>query len=385
MLTWHGDCSRQAVDQANGNTYNRRAAKAAGLRYVAQAAAGIRRRKAGPGFRYAHADGSAVRDRETLGRIRALAIPPAWRDVWICERDDGHLQASGRDARGRKQYRYHRRWRELRDETKFGRMAAFAAALPRMRRCVRRDLALPGLPREKALATVVRLLEATLIRVGNAEYARQNDSFGLTTLRGRQVRVRGATLQFRFRGKSGVRHEIDLAEPRLAKIVRRMQDLPGEELVQYVDDAGETRRIGSDDVNAYLKEITGQDFTSKDFRTWAGTMLAARALAACKPFPTQAEGLRNVALAIEAVAKRLGNTKAVCRKCYVHPAIIDAYLDGRLPKGKALAAFLQAHSREEVPQRLIPLLRRSLADVRLTARSLREPARSSTHSRGASP
>jgi DNA topoisomerase I len=385
MLTWHGDCSREAVDQANGNTYNRQAAKAAGLRYVAEATEGIRRRKAATGFRYAHSDGSAVRDRQTLGRIRALAIPPAWCNVWICPRDDGHLQASGRDARGRKQYRYHRRWRELRDETKFGRMAAFAAALPRMRRCVRRDLSLPGLPREKVLATVVRLLEATLIRVGNEAYARQNDSFGLTTLRGRQVRVRGGTLQFRFRGKSGVRHEIELADPRLAKIVRRMQDLPGEELVQYVDEAGETRRIGSDDVNAYLKEITGQEFTSKDFRTWAGTMLAARALHSCKPFQTQTEAQRNVALAIEAVAKQLGNTRAVCRKCYVHPAIIDAYLDGRLPKGKALVAFLRSHSRDEVPQNLVPLLRRSLADVRLTARSLREAARSSTHSRGASP
>ncbi|MGH8742155.1 MAG: DNA topoisomerase IB, partial [Burkholderiales bacterium] len=223
----------------------------------------------------------------------------------------------------------------------------------------------PGLPREKVLATVVRLLETTLIRVGNEEYARQNASFGLTTLRGRQVRVRGGKLQFRFRGKSGVRHDIELTDRRLANIVRRMQDLPGEELVQYVDDAGETRRVDSDDVNAYLKEITGQDFTSKDFRTWAGTMLAARTLQGCKPFRTRSEAQRNVALAIEAVANQLGNTKAVCRKCYIDPAILDGYLDSRLPKGRTLTA--------------------SLADVPLTARSLRESARSSTHSRGLSP
>src|SRR6185295_19494107 len=320
----------------NGNSYD--CARAAGLRYVSDAAPGIVRRRRGKAFHYRHADGGPVRDRPTLGRIRALAVPPAWREVWICARDDGHLQATGRDQRRRKQYRYHRRWREVRDETKYGRLIPFARALPRIRRRVQRDLALPGLPREKVLATVVRLLETTLIRVGNEEYARENESFGLTTLREHQVRVRGGTLRFRFRGKSGVEHTIELTDRRLASIVRRVQDLPGEELFQYVDDGGETRRIESDDVNAYLKEISGEDFTSKDFRTWAGTLLAARALRRLAPFASQAEGRRNLAQAIEAVANALGNTKAVCRKCYVHPAIVEAYLEGRL------AAFMQERS-----------------------------------------
>jgi DNA topoisomerase-1 len=375
MVTWHADCSPQAVDRQNGNSYNEQSAKAAGLRHVCDAAEGIRRRKAGNGFRYLRPDGSAVRDRETLIRIRALAVPPAWRDVWICPRDDGHLQATGRDARGRKQYRYHARWREARDESKYGRMPAFAKALPAIRRRVRQDLALPGLPREKVLATVVRLLETTLIRVGNDAYARQNDSFGLTTLRERQVRVRGARLQFRFRGKSGVQHDIELADARLAKIVRRMQDLPGEELIQYIDDSGETRRLESADVNAYLQHITGDDFTSKDFRTWAGTVLAARALRQSGPFASQAQARRNLALAIDGVARQLGNTKAVCRKCYVHPAVIDAYLEG------SLAQHAQGR-REEAA--VLPLLRRSLADARLTARRLRDKQRP-TLSRGASP
>src|SRR6267142_1595962 len=268
----------------NGNSYD--CARAAGLRYVSDAAPGIVRRRRGKAFHYRHADGGPVRDRRTLGRIRALAIPPAWLDVWICNADDGHLQATGRDARHRKQYRYHRRWREVRDETKYGRLIPFAAALPRIRRRVARDLARPGLPRAKALATVVRLLETTRARIGNEEYARDNESFGLTTLRERQVRVHGSRLRFRFRGKSGVEHAIELDDRRLAGIVRRMQDLPGE------------------------------DFSSKDFRTWAGTVLAARALHALGPCSTQAEGRRNIAQAVAAVAGALGNTKAVCRKCY---------------------------------------------------------------------
>ena len=305
-------------------------ARAAGLRYISDETPGIGRKRCGQAFRYLHPDGRAVRDRATLGRIRALAVPPAWREVWICPRDDGHLQATGRDARLRKQYRYHPRWREVRDDNKYGRMIAFARALPRIRRQVRRDLALPGLPREKVLAAVVHLLEATRIRVGNEEYARQNASYGLTTLRERQVRVHGGKLSFRFRGKSGVHHEIELNDRRLAQIVRRMHDLPGEELFQYVDDEGETRGIESADVNAYLKEIAGEDFTSKDFRTWAGTVLAARELKAFEPCESLAEAKRNVAQAIEAVAHELRNTKAVCRKCYIHPAIVDAYLDGRL-------------------------------------------------------
>jgi DNA topoisomerase I len=391
MLTWHVDCSPEAVDPQNGNSYNEQSAKAAGLRYVSDAGEGIRRRKAGNGFRYVRTDGNPVRDREALNRIRALAVPPAWRDVWICARADGHLQATGRDARGRKQYRYHVRWREMRDESKYGRMPAFAKALPAIRRRVHQDLARPGLPREKVLATVVRLLETTLIRVGNDEYARQNDSFGLTTLRERQVRVRGGTLQFRFRGKSGVRHDIELTDLRLARIVRRMQDLPGEELVQYLDDAGQTRRVESADVNAYLKELTGQEFTSKDFRTWAGTLLAARALRQKGICKSQAQARSHIALAIEAVAKLLGNTKAVCRKCYVHPAILEGYLDGVLPlngrsrsEEKALIAFLEARARQAKSRDtdLVPVLRRSLADLRLAARRLRVKG-SSTQPEGA--
>jgi DNA topoisomerase-1 len=360
----------------NGKDYSAWSAQAAGLRYVSDGAPGIRRRKAQSGFVYAASNGRTIRDSQALGRIRALAIPPAWDDVWICPRPDGHLQATGRDARGRKQYRYHRRWRELRDGTKFGRMAAFGHALPRIRGHVRRELSLPGLPREKVLATVVSLLEATLIRVGNEEYARDNDSFGLTTLRERQVRVRGARLQFRFRGKSGVRHEIELADARLARIVRRMQDLPGEELVRYVDDSGQARRVESADVNAYLKGITNQSFTSKDFRTWAGTLRAARALRKMGPASSPGQAQRNVAKAIEAVARQLGNTKAVCRRCYVHPAILDAYLEGNLgdvSDEKSLIRFLASRRGRPGERSLAPLLRRSLAARQLQHRGANLP------------
>jgi DNA topoisomerase-1 len=288
--------------------------------------------------------------------------------VWICARIDGHLQATGRDARRRKQYRYHRRWREARDETKYGRLIPFARALPRIRRRVARDLALPGLPREKVLAALVRLLETTRMRVGNEEYARDNESFGLTTLRERQVQVRGGKLKFRFRGKSGVAHAIELTDRRLAAIVRRMQELPGEELFRYVDQAGETRPIESSDVNAYIRETAGDDFTSKDFRTWAGTVLAARALQARAAFSSQTEGRRNVVQAIETVAKALGNTKAVCRKCYVHPAILDTYLEGRL------ADFMAAGAEEKAIVALLKVrLKRSLAPV--LARSIAVAAR----------
>jgi DNA topoisomerase-1 len=362
----------------NGNSYD--CARAAGLRYVSDAAPGIARRRRGKAFLYRHADGVPVRDRRTLGRIRALAIPPAWREVWICSADDGHLQATGRDARHRKQYRYHRRWSEVRDETKYGRLIPFAAALARIRRRVARDLARPGLPRAKVLATVVRLLETTRARIGNEEYARENESFGLTTLRERQVRVHGSRLKFRFRGKSGVEHAIELDDRRLAGIVRRMQDLPGEELFRYVDDDGENRRIESADVNAYLKEISGEDFTSKDFRTWAGTVLAGNALHALGPCSTQAEGRRNVAQAIAAVAGALGNTKAVCRKCYIHPEILESYLEGELgdfmqreggtrAAEKAVAALLKTRSRRAAAatrrsgaegRSLVPALARSL-------------------------
>ena len=306
------------------------AAQVAGLRYVHDDRPGIRRVRAGRGFRYVDPNGKPIRDPATLKRIHSLVIPPAWTDIWICPRADGHIQATGRDARGRKQYRYHPRWREVRDENKYGRMVEFGKALPRIREQTDHDLALPGLCREKVLATVVRLLEKTLIRVGNEEYARENHSFGLTTMRTKHVEVDGSTVHFEFRGKSGVAHAIDLRDRRLARIIERCQDLPGEELFQYLNGDGTRHPIGSDEVNAYLKTIAGQDFTAKDFRTWSGTVLTARTLLEFDPHTTQTEAKRNVVRAIEAVAKRLGNTKAVCRKCYVHPAVIDAYLDSSL-------------------------------------------------------
>jgi DNA topoisomerase-1 len=286
--------------------------------------------RAGRGFRYVDGDGNPIRDESVLARIRSLVIPPAWTDVWICSTANGHLQATGRDAKGRKQHRYHPRWRQVRDEAKYERMIAFARILPAIRERTEQDLARPGLPREKVLATVVRLLETTLIRVGNEEYARQNRSFGLTTLRDSHVDVSGSRLEFRFRGKSGREHVVDLQDRRLSRIVKRCQELPGYELFQYLDDQGERRSIESADVNAYLREVSGQDFTAKDFRTWAGTVLAAWALAELREVSTKKQVTRNVVRAIERVAERLGNTPAVCRKCYVHPAVIDAYLDGSL-------------------------------------------------------
>jgi DNA topoisomerase-1 len=304
-------------------------ARAAGLRYVRDDRPGLCRIRSGKGFRYQGPDGATIRDRETLARLRALAIPPAWTDVWICPQANGHLQATGHDERGRKQYRYHPRWRAVRDENKYDRMISFGQALPRIRARVEKDLARPGLPREKVLATVVRLLETTLIRVGNEEYARENGSFGLTTLRDHHVKVEGTKVRFAFRGKSGVRHEIDVRDRRLAKVVRRCQDLPGQVLFQY-DDEGQTRAVDSDDVNEYLRQAAGQEFTAKDFRTWAGTVLAAQALQEFETFDSEVQARRNVVAAIEAVANRLGNTTSVCRKCYVHPAVVGAYLDGTL-------------------------------------------------------
>jgi DNA topoisomerase-1 len=265
-----------------------------------------------------------------LQRIRALAIPPAWTEVWICPLANGHIQATGRDAKGRKQYRYHAQWRSVRDESKYERMLAFGRALPRIRQQVEQALALPGLPREKVLATVLRLLETTMIRIGNAEYARANKSFGLTTLCNRHVEVGSRAVTFRFRGKSGVMHDIRLQDARVARIIRRMRDLPGQELFQYLDDAGQTHCIDSSDVNDYLRQISGEDYTAKDFRTWAGTMLAARELRALAACASEAEGRKAIVQAIAAVAKRLGNTPAVCRKCYVHPAVLDSYLQGAL-------------------------------------------------------
>jgi DNA topoisomerase-1 len=308
-------------------------AKAAGLRYVTDAKPGIQRHKRGSGFRYVGPDGGPIRDHETLARIKSLVIPPAWQEVWICVFPYGHLQATGRDARGRKQSRYHRRWREVRDETKYGRMLLFGNALPVIRKRVVHDLSLTGLPREKVLATIVRLIETTFIRVGNAAYARENKSFGLTTMRTRHLSIHGNTLTFDFQGKSGVHHTIDLQNRHLATIVKRIQDLPGYELFQYVDEEGGRHAIDSSDVNDYLREMTGEHFTAKDFRTWAGTVLTAMMLRKFEPYETQTQAKKNVVEAIKAVAEHLGNTPAICRKCYVHPAVLEHYFSGAMLEG----------------------------------------------------
>ncbi|MFL5778658.1 MAG: DNA topoisomerase IB [Chloroflexota bacterium] len=328
--------------RTNGADDPRAEARDAGLRYTTDQDPGIARRHAGRGFSYRAPDGSLIRDRKVLARIRALAIPPAWTDVWICPTEDGHVQATGRDARGRKQHRYHPRFRDRRETTKFDRMIAFARALPAIRERCDRDLARSGLPREKVLAAVVRLLELTLIRVGNDEYARLNQSFGLTTLRDRHARIQGATIRFRFRGKAGKLHEVGLRDRRLAAVVRSCQELPGQELFQYVDDHGEVQDIASDDVNAYLREIAGDDFSAKDFRTWAGTVLAYRALRALRPADTERGVRKNVVEAIRQTAGHLGNTPAVCRRSYVHPAVLDAYFDGRIGGALVEAAEDQA-------------------------------------------
>ena len=313
-----------------GNNVNNPAAAAndAGLYYVNNNRVGYRRKANGNGFEYLDTEAKRIRDRQRLLRSKRLAIPPAWTDVWICPSPNGHIQATGRDARGRKQYRYHDRWREVRDENKFGRLAEFAKTLPKIRRRVARDITLADLPREKVLATVVRLLEQTFIRIGNEEYARENKSFGLTTIKNRHVTVKGPHLRFRFRGKSGRQHEVDMTDRRIAKIVSKCQDLPGQDLFQYVTDEGEVRSITSQDVNDYLREMTNENFTAKDFRTWAGTVLAAIALNAQAGFETKKQAKANVKTAVCAVAELLGNTPAICRKCYVHPAIIEAYLNG---------------------------------------------------------
>jgi DNA topoisomerase I len=304
-------------------------AKVAGLRYISDdTTAGIRRVGKLNHFRYVNTSGRTIRDRAELQRIRSLAIPPAWTDVWICPHALGHLQATGRDARGRKQYRYHAQWRQVRDEVKYGRLIAFAEALPRIRQRTRADLNQRGLTRERVLAAVVQLLEKTLIRIGNEEYARDNRSYGLTTMRNQHAKIAGAHVNFEFRGKSGIRHAIDLYDARLARIVKACRDLPGYELFQYVDEDGKRQTVDSADVNAYLRELSGTDFTAKDFRTWAGTVLAAQALAGDAGFRSTTEAKRNIVRAVEQVAKRLGNTKAVCRRCYIHPAILDSYMDG---------------------------------------------------------
>ncbi len=306
-------------------------AKSAGLRYVTDTKPGITRQKAGKGWSYRDPDGELVRDDETLDRIRGIVIPPAWRDVWISPWPRGHIQATGRDERGRKQYRYHPKWEAARGETKYERTVAFAEALPKLRARVQEDLAKPGLHREKVVATIVSLMEATLIRVGNETYAKENKSYGLTTLRDRHVEVKGERIRFSFRGKSGVEHDLELRDRRLARIVRRCQDIPGQELFQWLDDDGTRHDVDSDDVNQYLRDATGDDFTAKDVRTWAGTVLAAHELAQFDhPWASETQAKKNVVAAVKAVAQRLGNTQAVSRKCYIHPSIISSYEAGTI-------------------------------------------------------
>ncbi|ARJ69558.1 DNA topoisomerase IB [Paracoccus contaminans] len=327
----------------SGNIVDPRdAAESAGLVYVSDAEPGITRRRAGKGFSYRGLDGRPVKDKETLARIRSLAIPPAYADVWICPDPNGHIQATGRDAKGRKQYRYHPRFREVRDGTKYEHMLDFAAALPGLRARVDRDMSLRGMPREKVLATVVHLLETTMIRVGNADYVRQNKSHGLTTLNDRHVKVSGSEMRFRFKGKSGKEWDLGLRDRRVARIVKASQELPGQHLFQYLDEDGERRAVTSGDVNAYLREISGTAITAKDFRTWTGTVLAALALAEYEKADSAAAAKRNVRAAIERVAARLGNTPAICRKCYVHPQVIDSYL------ADELVLELQAEIEEEL-------------------------------------
>jgi DNA topoisomerase-1 len=306
------------------------AAQSVGLRYVSDARPGIRRRKTGTGFTYTRADGSKLSDPDVLKRIKALVIPPAWADVWISPFADGHLQATGRDAKGRKQYRYHALFREVRESTKYEHVVAFADELPAIRKKVHEHMGRRGLPREKVLATVIHLLETTLIRIGNEDYAKQNNSYGLTTLKNRHVAVDGNEIRFRFTGKSGKQWSLRVRDRRVAKIIKACQDLPGQELLQYVDEAGDCQDVTSSDVNAYLKEITGKDLTAKDFRTWAGTVLAAIALNEIESFDSAAQAKRNLRAAIEKVAARLGNTPMICRKCYVHPEVLNCYMDGNL-------------------------------------------------------
>jgi len=305
-------------------------AKAAGLRYVSDDMPGLRRRKSGKGFTYIDTKGQTVRDAKEMKRIQSLAIPPAWTDVWICPLRNGHLQATGRDARGRKQYRYHPEWRNVRDETKFGKMISFGEALPGVRQRVEEDLSRRGLPREKVVATVVKLLETTLIRIGNKEYMKQNKSFGLTTLRDGHVDIEGSKLRFEFRGKSGQEHQVEVQDRRLARIVRQCRDLPGQTLFQYLDDDGVRQSVRSEDVNSYLREITGEDFTAKDFRTWGGTVLALSSLLEIGACESEKEANKAVVETIKRVAGELGNRPAICRKYYVHPLVIESFVQGKL-------------------------------------------------------
>ncbi|MHB2169487.1 DNA topoisomerase IB [Alsobacter sp. R-9] len=364
----------ERTDAEEGIVDPQDAAMSAGLVYVNDGEPGLRRRRAGKGFVYRDDRGRPVRDEAALARIRSLAIPPAWTDVWICPSERGHIQATGRDARGRKQYRYHPRWREIRDSAKFDHMMAFAAALPALRQRVAADMARKGLPREKVLATVVHLLESTLIRVGNPDYARQNGSYGLTTLRDRHVAVEGGELRFAFKGKSGRTWRLSVRDRRIARIVKACQDVPGQHLFQYIDEDGARQPVGSSDVNAYLREATGRDITAKDVRTWHGTVLAALALREFEQLDPDARTKKSVKAAIERVAARLGNTPTICRKCYVHPHVVDAYLEGSLLAEvseeieEGLAEEGTALRPEEVA--LLDLLRARLQDARPPRASL---------------
>lgn len=323
MLDKCDPVSRSIVDPCD-------AAAQAGLRYVNDQEPGIGRRRAGKGFAYRMPTGELLQDEAALRRMRSIAIPPAWKDVWICVHPRGHVQATGRDARGRKQYCYHPQFREIRESAKFEHVVGFGQLLPTIRAKVAEHMALPGLPREKVLATVVHLLETTLIRIGNDEYSKQNGSYGLTTLRRKHVKVDGSELRFRFIGKGGKVWRLNVRNRRVAKIIKACQELPGQDLLQYIDEAGERQDVTSSDVNTYLKEITGQDISAKDFRTWAGTVLAALALQEFEAFDNDAKAKSNVRAAIERVASRLGNTPTICRKCYIHPELISAYLSGSL-------------------------------------------------------
>lgn len=305
-------------------------AKVAGLHYVSGNEPGITRKRTGQGFTYLDPKGHAVHDDQTLSRIRSLVIPPAWENVWICPRDDGHLQATGYDQRGRKQYRYHPAYRQARDQNKFGRMLAFADALPAIRKRVKEDLALHGLPKRKVLATVVALLDRTCIRIGNDEYAKENGSYGLTTMHDKHVAIEKSHIKFHFKGKSGQMHDIDIADQQLAKIVKQCRDIPGYELFQYRDENGAHARIDSTDVNDYLREISGQDFTAKDFRTWHGSGHMAQMLAEMGKAETQTETKRNIVAAVKATAELLGNRPATCRKYYIHPCVAESYVAGTI-------------------------------------------------------
>lgn len=350
------------------------AAKAAGLRYVSDAMPGIRRIPRGKRFEYVDAGGKRVTSEDELARIKSLAIPPAYTDVWICPVANGHLQATGRDARGRKQYRYHKRFREIRDETKYGKMILFAKSLPKMRERIVHDLALDGLPRDKVLAAVVELLETTAIRVGNDEYAKENNSFGLTTLQNRHANVSGEKVRFSFKGKSGVKHAIDMKDKRLARIVRQCQDLPGQQLFEYIDDEGNPQPVDSSDVNEYIRAISGEEFSAKDFRTWLGTVTCAMLLAQTQMPETQTERNAQLKHVIKDVAHRLGNTPAVCRKCYVHPDVLEHFIEGNrldlsqrmrhsgglLPEEELVLAMLEERAKETDSSRTMKQLQRSL-------------------------